>query len=534
MSDFLLRLPNALYRADQVKQLDSLAITSFDRPGLELMQHAGAVVFKTIQQRWPHTRFFRVFAGCGNNGGDGFVVAALAKQQGINSEVILVGDTGKLSADAAAAYAKAQSAGVRFYDLKDFVDASPQQQLDVVCIDALFGTGLDRPVTGEYALAIEQVNVSQGPVIAIDIPSGLNSDTGMPLGAAVTADVTVTFIGVKQGMLTAQGRDFCGEIVFDDLDLPSEVYSHKAAPKPSALRYDINDATRHFLPRLSSSHKGSNGHLVIVGGDTGYGGAAIMAGEAALRGGAGLVSVVTRSANRTAALARCPELMICGTEDNPQQASSEIHQLKQVQDLLGRATALVLGPGLGKGRWSQQLFALAVSVSRANKIPLVIDADALHLLADKQAMLPSSQPMPWVLTPHPGEAAVLLSVDNPEIQQDRFAAAAAISELYGCICLLKGSGTLISEVSTNLPITLCSEGNPGMGTGGMGDVLSGIIGSFLAQGHDCATAAKAGAAIHGEAADLAAERFGERGLKATDLLDFVRQLVNPTNRPNSY
>jgi NAD(P)H-hydrate epimerase len=534
MSDFLLRLPKALYRADQVKQLDSLAIQRFNSAGFDLMQHAGAVAFDTIKQRWPHTRFLRVFAGCGNNGGDGFIVAALAKAQSINCQVILVGDTQKLSDDAAAAYAKAQQAGVDFSRLADLVDASPILRQDLVSVDALFGTGLDRAVTGEYALAIEQVNASQGPVLAIDIPSGLNSDTGMPLGSAVKADVTVSFIGIKQGMLTGQGRDFCGEIVFSNLGLSDEVYLDESAPKPSAVRFDVNDATRHFMPRIKSSHKGSNGHVVIIGGDTSYGGAVIMAGEAALRGGAGLVSIVTRSVNRAPALARCPELMVCGTEDLGPQATSETQGWKPVEALLGRATALVVGPGLGKGRWSQQLFAMVLSVSRAKNIPLVIDADALHLLADRQSMLPTPAALPWVLTPHPGEAAVLLNCDNAAIQQDRFAAVRQLVTLYSCTCLLKGSGTLVAEVSTDLPITLCTEGNPGMGSGGMGDVLSGIIGSFLAQGLDCVTSAKAAAAIHGEAADLAASQLGERGLKATDLTDFIRQLVNPTVAANSH
>lgn len=532
MSDFLLRLPKALYLGTAVKQLDSIAIHQFDRPGFDLMQRAGAVAFQTIKQRWPHTRFLRVYAGNGNNGGDGFIVAALATEMGINCEVILLSDPAKFTNDAAMAYAKAQQAGAIFCSLADFLKGLPALQSDVVSVDALLGTGLDRPVTGDYASAIEQLNQSQGPVIAIDIPSGLHSDTGMPLGVAVKADITVSFIGLKQGLLTGQGRDYCGEIVFSDLDLPEEVYRAEAAPKPSALRFDVNDATRHFMPRLRSSHKGSNGHVVIVGGDIGYGGAIILAGEAALRGGAGLVSVITRSVNRAPALARSPELMVWGTEDLQLQSGSNIIDWTPLDNLLGRANALVIGPGLGRGTWSQQLFARVLAASKARSTPLVIDADALHLLSDRQSMLPPSQIMPWVLTPHPGEAAALLDTTSADIQRDRFAATRALVDSYGCICLLKGSGTLIAEAGAESPITLCSEGNPGMGTGGMGDVLSGIIGSFLAQGLDCATSAKVGAAIHGEAADLAAGQRGERGLKPTDLLDFVRQLVNPTVPPN--
>ncbi len=532
MSDFLLRLPKALYSADQVKQLDSLAIQSFNIPGFTLMQRAGAIAFQTIKQRWPHIRFLRVFAGCGNNGGDGFIVAALAKAAGLKCEVIVLGDTSKLRGDAAAAFETAQRVGVVFCPFAEFAVSTPSQQ-DVITVDALLGIGLDRPVVGEYAQAVAQINAGQGPVLAIDIPSGLHSDTGMPLGCAVKADITVSFIGVKQGMLTGQGQDFCGEILFSDLELPTAVYNGQAAPKSKVQRFDINDATRHFMPRPRSSHKGSNGHVIIVGGDSGYGGAVIMAAEAALRGGAGLVSIVTRSVNRTAALARCPELMVCGTEDSSFQSASQPHDWTSVEALLERATALVVGPGLGKGKWSQQLFALVLKASRASNLPLVIDADALHLLVDRLALLPGLNAMPWVLTPHPGEAAALLSSSTAEIQRDRFDAMRTLVATYHCTCLLKGSGTLIGEVSADSPITLCTEGNPGMGSGGMGDVLSGIIGAFLAQGLDCSDAAKAAAAVHGEAADLAASTRGERGLKATDLLDFVRQLVNPTVSPPS-
>ncbi len=528
MSDFLLRLPKALYRGADVKQLDHLAIHKFNKLGFELMQRAGAVAFQLILERWPHTRFLRIFAGSGNNGGDGFIVAELAKKQGFNCEVILVGDSGRLSSDAAKAYARAKQAGIRFYSLAEFATETSAQQKELVSVDALLGIGLDRTVEGDYAKAIELLNASQGPVVAIDIPSGLHSDTGVALGCAVNADITVSFIGLKQGMLTAQGRDFCGEIVFSDLELPDVVYLNEAAPKPSAQRFDINDATRHFMPRARSSHKGSNGHVVVVGGDTGYGGAIIMAGEAALHSGAGLVSIVTRSGNRPPALARCPELMVSGTEDYETHSSSENNNWRQIEALLDRSSALVLGPGLGKNKWSQQLFAMVLKASRTNNIPVVIDADALHLLADRQSMLSSPQAMPWVLTPHPGEAGVLLNVSTAEIQQDRFEAVRQLATTYGCTCLLKGSGTLIADAEQGSDVVLCSEGNPGMGSGGMGDVLSGIIGSFLAQGKDCSTSAKIAAAIHGEAADLAANQFGERGLKATDLLDFVRQLVNPT------
>lgn len=529
MSDSLVNLPQALYRAAQVRQLDSIAISQFGIAGFDLMRKAASAVLQATLERWPHVRFLRVFAGSGNNAGDGYLVAALAQQQAIPCQVVLVGDPDKLTEDGHLAYEKALSAQVPMISLTEYA-ADPSKHIQPHCveIDALLGIGLDRQVGGDYLTAIEGINESENPVVAIDIPSGLNADTGMPMATAVLANLTVTFIGMKRGLLTGQGRDFSGEIRFSDLGIPEQVYKAAGAPQPESKRIDINFATQRLQARKQSSHKGSNGHVVVVGGDTSYGGAAILAAQAALRGGAGLVSVISRSCHRPAALARCPELMWQGTEDGLSGDADAKHKREnRLAELLAKASAIVVGPGLGRSRWAQELFNLVLSSSRANATPLVIDADGLHLLSDRLSPNGGFSGK-WVLTPHPGEAAVLLGSSVAAVQQDRFAAAVCLAQTFGGSCLLKGSGSLISHAALPNHIQLCSEGNPGMATGGMGDLLSGIIGALVAQGLSLEEALSCAVCIHGEAGDLAAELDGERGLLATDLLPWIRKLVNPS------
>lgn len=520
MSDQLLRLPRDLYRADQVRQLDSIAIEQCEIPGFKLMQVAGAAAFEALMESWPQLRRVLVCTGSGNNGGDGYVIAGLAQRQGLQVRLFAIGDSDGLRGDAAEARDWAAQLGLEFEGLAELRSALAETAAHIVIVDALLGTGLDRPVTGDYASAINLINASGQPVLAVDIPSGLSADTGSVLGAAVRASVTITFIGMKQGLLTAVARDHVGRLGFASLDVPDQVYHGPASPQPSAHRIDIAWAAERLPPRSPSSHKGANGHVLVLGGDLGFGGAAIMAAESAARGGAGLVSLITRSEHRGAMMMRCPEVMVRGSEDtgfNP-------------QSLLDRADVIVIGPGLGRQAWGQQLLRFALAAQNQRGIPLVIDADGLALLADRGYTATGSRRGRWVLTPHPGEAAILLDSTVPEVQQDRFRAVIELRERWGGACLLKGSGSLIAPESAAAPVYLCSEGNPGMASGGMGDVLSGLIGALLAQGLDLSDALAVAVCVHGEAADLAVADIGPRGLLATDLLAFFPSLLNPAPR----
>lgn len=481
-------LPIKLYRAAQVRELDRIAIQERGIPGFELMSRAGAEVFQQIKKQWPDARSLAVFCGSGNNAGDGYIIAGLALAAGLNVCVYTVSEPEKLRGDALTACQHYQGA-VTPFQTEQAVNAD-------VLVDALLGTGLDRSVTGLYAEAIRIINAHSSPVIAVDIPSGLNADTGNVMGCAVKADCTVTFIGLKQGLFTGLAAEYCGEICYAQLAVPDDVFSGLEA---AAMR-----VVKTPLPRRDRcAHKGNCGHVLIVGGELGYSGAVKMAGEAALRVGAGLVSIVTRAGHSGLMNLNRPELMSHGVETAGQLAA-----------LLEKIDVVVVGPGLGQSDWAKSLLNAVISSGKS----LVVDADGLNLLAAAPAAKPN-----WILTPHPGEAARLLNCSTVDIQQDRFAAALSIQARYGGVAILKGAGTLIAS---ERQLAVSNTGNPGMASGGMGDVLAGVIAGLLAQGLSLQDAAQQGVYNHGLAADLAAEKDGERGLLASDLMPYLRQLVN--------
>ncbi len=484
------KLPITLYRRDQVRELDQRAIQQANISGIELMSRAGHEVFQCLKNKWPAVKSIAVFCGAGNNAGDGFIVAKLALDADLSVTVYSLTDSQTIKGDALIAYQSyvdAHGVIIPFQD-KGLID------VDVI-VDALLGIGLDRPVTGLYALAIKTINKSIARVIAVDNPSGLNADTGHVMGFAVKADCTVTFIGLKQGLFTGNAANYCGEISYASLGVPDSIFGVNS---PSASR-----VIKKPLPiRDRCSHKGNYGHVLIVGGDFGYSGAVKMAGEAALRVGTGLVSIATRKEHVGLLNLNRPELMCHGVEG-----------AEQLLGLIAKASVIVIGPGLGQSDWSKELFMVTINAQK----PLIIDADALNLLA----LAPFTNTN-WILTPHPGEAARLLNCSTLYIQQDRFASASALQDKYKGIVILKGSGTLITSEND---CAVSTTGNPGMASGGMGDVLTGIIAGFVAQGLTLKESAQQGVYVHGEAADLAAKE-GERGLLASDLMPYLRQVVN--------
>lgn len=489
-------LPHTLYRAEGARALDRVAIEEFGIPGIVLMERAGEAAFNLLRKRWPRARHIAVLCGGGNNGGDGFVLARHAHRQRLPVTVFLLADPQNLHGEALEAYRAMTREGL----VAEQVLPDTLAGYDVL-VDALLGTGLSADVRDPFRHAIELVNAARRPVLALDIPSGLSADSGAVLGAAVRAEATITFIGLKQGLLTGAGPGLCGEIQFDSLQVPADVHERVS---PSARRIDYHGQTFLLPPRLRSAHKGDHGHVLVVGGDHGMCGAVRLAGEAALRAGAGLVSVATRAAHAPLLSAQRPELMCHGVESP-----------EDLDPLLSRITLVAIGPGLGRGTWGQAMFRRILGL----KTPMVVDADALNLLAGEPVRRDH-----WILTPHPGEAGRLLGCTSGEIQQDRFAAVRAIQERHGGIIVLKGAGTLVCVPGGE--ISLCSEGNPGMGSGGMGDVLTGVIAALVAQDVPLADAARLGACLHAAAADRAAHG-GERGLLASDLMPHLRRLANP-------
>ncbi|BAP78277.1 hypothetical protein MT1_1100 [Pseudomonas sp. MT-1] len=484
-------LPSRLYSAAQVRELDARLIAA-GTPGFDLMQRAAHAAWRALRRRWPDVEEITVLAGRGNNAGDGYLIAALAQRAGRQVRVIAVGDPLELQSDAAQAFAEARAAGVSVTPWTSDAD------LRGVLVDALLGTGITGEVREPYASVIRAMNESALPILAVDLPSGLCADTGHLLGEVVRAELTVTFIGLKLGLFTGQGPDRIGTLIFDDLQADAQVI---AQIEFSAMRlFEANLPT--LAPRSPTAHKGSFGQVLVIGGDLGTGGAALLSAEAALRCGAGMVTLATRPEHVTASLVRRPEIMCSGVEST-----------YALTALAQRADVLVIGPGLGQAPWGRSLLSLAPQCL----VSQVWDADALNLLAAGAVDLPSD----CLLTPHPGEAARLLDISVAEVQADRPAAARALAARFGCAVLLKGAGTLIADRDGRL--ALCDRGHPAMASAGLGDVLAGVAGALLAQGLAPFEAACLAVWLHA----VAGERLGAagRGLVAADLIPMVRQLL---------
>lgn len=487
-------LPHDLFTAQEVRAMDRYAIERLGISGSVLMERAGTAAFSALMQRWPDLKFLSVVCGSGNNAGDGYVIGRLALEQGIDVRIYAVTHPELLKGDAQQAFQAYHQSGGSWLD---FVPA--QLEGAEVVVDALFGTGLSREVSGPHAAVIQAINRCPSGVLAVDIPSGLNADSGAVMGCAVEAEATVTFIGLKRGLFTGAGPAHTGELVYDDLATPAEV--RRCVPASALL---ISDEDCRLPPRRRDAHKGNFGHVLVIGGDLGYSGAARLAGEAAARVGAGLVSVATRPEHAGFLNLARPELMCRGVTSHP-----------ELDPLFDRAGIIAIGPGLGQGDWGRAMFAAAL----ASGLPLVVDADALNLLAQKPQHRED-----WVLTPHPGEASRLLRVSPAAVSADRFAAAGEIQQRYGGVVVLKGAGSLV--VGPQALPRVATAGNPGMACGGMGDVLTGVIAGLIAQGSTPLDAAVIGVHLHGRAGDLAAGEHGERGLLAGDLMGPLRILAN--------
>ena len=496
MTSARLALPHNLYTSALIAELERYVIKERGIAGEELMERAGRVAFDTLLLRWPQARKLLVLCGSGNNGGDGYVLARLAHEADLQVTIMHMQARSNLRGDAKIAADKCVAANVAMQSLQ----TTELKNADLI-VDGLLGTGLDRQLDESWQGLIEDINNLAVPVLSLDIPSGLHADTGSAMPVAVKADVTVTFVGVKQGLLTALGPTYSGDIVFSDLDIGNDIDEQFPA---SAQRIDLNYLRTFLGKRDPSTHKGQCGHVLVIGGDYGYAGAVRMAGEAAMRVGAGLVTIATRPEHALNIPLARPELM-----------TTAVHGAKDLKALLDRASVVVIGPGLGQSAWALELLAKVLQ----SRLPVIMDADALNLLAIEPIKSPR-----WVLTPHPGEAARLLSCTTGQIQSDRFSAAKAIQEKYEGICVLKGAGSLILDAEQTISIS--NAGNPGMASAGMGDVLSGVIAGLHAQGLALADAARVGVCVHAEAGDKAAA-IGERGLLASDLMPALRALVNP-------
>jgi NAD(P)H-hydrate epimerase len=491
-----MKLPAEIYSVASVRAIDQIAINDAGISGYTLMTRAAEAALDEALARFPGAKRWQVICGSGNNGGDGYVLARLAAARGIGVSVVTMSSPDSLQGDAATAFQDFAAEGGAAATYEGSLDAEAE-----LLVDALLGSGLERDLEGRFAEVVEAMKRHGAPVVALDIPSGLNADTGDVMGVAVQADLTVTFVGLKCGLFLKEGPAYVGDLRYANLDIPAECL----ATQQAMLRRMSDDVIRAVqAPRKRDAHKGDFGHVLIVGGGPGMSGAVRLCGEAALRSGAGLVSVATHPSHHAMVASGRPELMCHAVE-------SAAH----LAPLFDRATVIAFGPGLGTGEWSQAIFA-AVAQS---DLPMVVDADALNLLSRSEVRKPD-----WILTPHPGEAARLLGCTTADIQADRRTAVANLAERYGGTAVLKGSGSLVAAGEG--PSWLCTAGNPGMAAPGMGDVLTGIIAAIRAQGLSAEMAAVAGVYIHARAGDAAAVA-GQRGLLASDLLQELRAWVNP-------
>ena len=479
-----------LYSPTSVYAMDKAAVSNDGLAEIELMQRAGARVWCEISERWPELSKITVFAGSGNNGGDAFVVANLAKQNGVGVQFFSKGDLEKQSATSAH-YRDIwqQSGGV----VEDWQGQAIQGE---VIVDGLLGIGLTRELNEDWQALIAAINQSKAPKVAIDIPSGLNAETGIAKPCAVEATFTVTFVGRKVGQVLADGPDYCGELIYEDLGISSAT---RVSQTPAL---EVIDESNLNLPnkRKHNSHKYSFGHVLVIGGDKGMIGAASLAAQAALRAGAGMVSVLVHP-DCVHSLSATPELMVQSWDE--------------IDEKLASASVIVVGPGLGQSDHANVVLGKLHSFDK----PIVVDASALTT-----KFLKSISSREVVITPHPGEAARLLAVSNQDIQADRLQASQQLSEKFSAISVLKGSGSIVRKPGDSVP-AINLRGNPGMASAGMGDVLAGMIGALLGQHLSVFDAAKTAVYIHACCAEAFALEADESGLIASDIIHLIPELV---------
>tara|TARA_Y100001970_G_scaffold250037_1_gene321359 strand:- start:41974 stop:43482 length:1509 start_codon:yes stop_codon:yes gene_type:complete len=499
-----------LYTAKDTKRLDYLTIKDQKITDYKLMEKASEFALETLVSEFKGVKKLLIFCSKGNNSGDGFLLADLSKKSGYEVTVIMANSASEIKGTAKIAYQRAIKNKVKFLHNNSLSNESlPKETL---LIDALIGTGLKGAPKKNIAKLIKRINYlgKKLPIMSLDIPSGINPDSGFGEGDYVIANTTCSFVAQKRGCFTSLGRSACGELFFSSLGLTKKI-QHKVTSDISTL--NTENILKKILKRDPNSHKGNHGRLIVIGGDFGMGGAAILAAKSAALSGAGLVTLVTRPEHVSATLSHCPQVMAVGVDSG-----------QDLEPYLHNKDVVVIGPGLGISAWSEQLLQRTIALSNKNNIPIVVDADGIHLIAKKNFKIKNKNKL--ILTPHPGEASKLSGIRIEELEKDRYLAIAKIQKYSGGTVVLKGPGTLICTPSkTGRKISVCLAGNAGMATGGMGDVLSGLIGSFISQGLNIKEGTELAVDLHSQAADLASLDFGQVGLTPDNVIESMRELI---------
>jgi len=486
-----------------VREIDRLTIKKYGIPGLVLMENAGRAVADVLLDNFNYADKVAIFAGGGNNGGDGFVVARHLISEGLDVDTYVVSDPKKYKGDALTNYKALVKIGGNIIELKD--NLRKYKQADVI-VDALFGTGLDREVTGFYKKVIEFINIQGVPTIAVDIPSGLDSNSGYPLGTAILADITVTFVLPKLGISIYPGVEFAGEIYVADITTPD--FLENDIPYELLSSESVVDIIE---PRYEDTHKGIYGHLFILAGSPGKSGAAALSALGAQRSGTGLVTVGIPKSLNLIMEQKTTEAMTEPLPETDLETFGLVSLDRAMEIAEDKKTAIAIGPGISTTNETREF---VYEIIRDSELPMVIDADALTLVGDNPKILNEAK-APIVLTPHPGEMSRLAGISTEEVQANRIGVALDFSTKYNVYLVLKGARSVISTPQGEIFIN--TTGNAGMASGGMGDILTGIIGGLLAQRIEPADACKLGVFAHGLAGDLAAEQSGEAGIIASDV-----------------
>lgn len=498
--------------ADTMQKVDKQTITEYGISSLHLMENAGRSCVEEIMAEFGMTgRSAVIMCGKGNNGGDGFVIARLLIQKGWAVTVIIFADHERITGDAAVNLSKLPESVITYCaDKSRLAVLQPEEIFKVdVIVDALLGTGLTGDVSGMYLDVIALVNASGRPVVSVDIPSGIHGTTGQVMGGAVRSDMTVTFAAAKLGNILYPGAEYSGRVVVADIGIPEKVM--EAAPGYEFLNMD---AIRPILRRRDrQAHKGRFGHCLIIAGSPGKTGAAALAANSAVRAGSGLVTLAAAESIHSILEIKTTEAMTVPLPDSGCGCLSQI-SFPAIEPLLGGKDAVAIGPGVGS---SPGTYALIQNLVESVTLPLVIDADGLNALAEDIAILHRKKTRQMVLTPHPGEMSRLLGTAIIDIEAARIPVAVEFARTYGVYLILKGARTIIASPDGTVAVN--GSGNPGMASGGMGDVLTGIIVSLLGQGYPAWDACRAGVFLHGLAADMVAGEKGEIGINATDVLE---------------
>lgn len=512
-----------ILKSSEMKEIDRASIEEFGIPGPVLMENAGLQVTWALTGRYPEPAAEKIVivAGRGNNGGDGLVAARHLLNAGASPKVLLLASRADVKGDAAVNLAIAEKLGIAVNEIRSAEEWGRRRaelRQATVIVDALFGTGLAKPLEGLYAKAVEDINKAPGFTISVDIPSGLSSDTFEVIGPCVKADLTVTFAAPKIAHVFPPAEEFVGDLLVTDISVPPSLL---AKPGLKLELIEAESVEPFFAPRPRDTHKGDYGHLLVVSGSLGKTGAAALAGRAALKSGAGLVTVATPLSCLPAVARSMMELMTEPLEETPTRSIS-VDALSRALELMKGKDALLLGPGLSTHPSTAEFVRLFIPEI---KVPAVIDADALNIISGDPEILDMASCLeaPVVFTPHPGEFARLAGRPIADVLKFRLEMAPAFAEKYGVILVLKGYRTLVAAPDGRVFVN--ATGNPGMATGGSGDVLSGIIAGGLMQNKDALGAVIAAVYAHGLSGDHAAGRLSEKAMTAGDILRFLPEAL---------